>query len=88
MESISMMLAGLYCATAIDSQASWPIFLCFHLEFQALSGQSLAIVTRALETLGNWSQESVSCRFEKGKEFLVWILFKLFGVGLFILTPV
>lgn len=46
-------------------------FYVFALEFQALSGQSLAIVTRALETLCGWSQKSVSCRFERGKEFSV-----------------
>lgn len=83
-----MEFAWLYRAAAIEDQAYWPVFYAFALESQALSGQSVAIVTRALETLCNWSQKSVSCRFEKGKEFLVWILFKLFGVGLFILTPV
>lgn len=50
--SVSMMLAGLYFATAIDVQVSRLGFLSlFTLEFQALSGQSSAIVTRALETL-------------------------------------
>lgn len=65
------MFARLYCAAAIDDQAYRKIFYVFALEFQALSGQSLAIVTRALETLCGCSQKSVSCRFERGKEFSV-----------------
>lgn len=61
------MLAWLYCAMAIHVQVSWPIFCDYTFKFQALPGQSPAIVASGLEMLCNWSQESVSCRFEKGE---------------------
>lgn len=63
-----MMLAVLQKLTLRSPHQFFPVFM---LEFQALAGQSPAIVTAALETLCNWSQESVSFRFEKAKEFLV-----------------